>query len=152
MASVSVTVCLPSAPGLAALAVALTTVSDLMGAAGAGPAVSARPAISATAVANNRRFVFISGSSVQGRGRAPGSRVTIRGTDVPAKRKIRCGRDGVRYNRRSGWDSQPERGCDMRCFIGAAAVLALIAGMGRADDPADKTAARKQTAEAAWAT
>ncbi len=41
----------------------------------------------------------------------------------------------------------------MRRSIGvAAAVLALTAALVRADDPADKTAARKQTAEAAWTT
>jgi hypothetical protein len=38
----------------------------------------------------------------------------------------------------------------MRRIIGAAAILIVTAGLVRADDTADKTAARKKTAEAAW--
>ncbi len=39
----------------------------------------------------------------------------------------------------------------MQRIIGAAAILILAAGMLRADDAANKTAARKKAAEAAWA-
>jgi len=39
----------------------------------------------------------------------------------------------------------------MRGIIGAAAILIVTAGLVQADDAADKTAARKKTAETAWA-